>query len=87
MSIIACQGCIFSPYTFRCFDNRSETDKEHILAVSETQESGMSTRSDSERKEFGNHLDNLTLAAPLLSRYQNVAKDPAKWLPEKNRCW
>ena len=87
MSIIARQGGIFSPYTLRCFDNRGETDIEHIVAVSEAHESGMSTRTNAERKAFGNDLDNLTLPAPRLNRYQKVAKDPAEWLPEKNRCW
>ena len=47
----------------------------------------MSNRSDAERKAFGNDLDNLTLAAPRLNRYQKAAKDPAEWLPEKNHCW
>ena len=64
MLIIARQGGIFSPYTLRCFDNRGETDIEHIVAVSEAHESGMSNRSDAERKAFANDLDNLTLAAP-----------------------
>ena len=34
MSIIVRQGGIFSPYTLRCFNNRGETDIEHIVAVS-----------------------------------------------------
>ncbi len=87
ISIIARQGGIFSPYTLRCFDNRGETDIEHIVAVSEAHESGMSRRTDAERRAFGNDLDNLTLAAPRLNRYRKGAKDPAEWLPDKNRCW
>ena len=83
MLIIPRQGGIFSPYTLRCFGNRGETDIEHIVAVSEAHESGMSNRSDAERKAFGNDLDNLTLAAPRLNRYWKAAKDPAEWLPEK----
>ena len=47
----------------------------------------MSTRTDAERKAFGNDLDNLTLATPRLNRYQKAAKDPAEWLPDENRCW
>lgn len=85
--IIAQQGGIFSPYSLRCFSNRRETDIEHIVAVSEAHESGLSARTDEERKAFGNDLDNLTLAAPRLNRYQKVAKDPAEWLPDNNRCW
>ena len=86
-SIIARQGGIFSPYSLRCFTDRGETDIEHIVATSEAHESGMGDRTDRERKAFGNDLDNLTLAAPRLNRYQKVAKDPAEWLPDNNRCW
>lgn len=87
VSIIACQGGIFSPYTLRCFDNRGETDIEHIAAVSEAYECCNSNRSDAVQKAFGNDLDNLTLAAPHLNRYQKAAKDSAEWLPENNQCW
>ena len=87
LSIIQRQGGIFSPYTLRCFTDRGETDIEHIVAVSEAHESGMSERTDAERKAFGNDLDNLTLASPRVNRYEKVAKDPAEWLPKNNRCW
>ena len=87
LQIIACQGGIYSPYSLRCFTDRGETDIEHIVATSEAHESGLSTRSDAERKKFGNDLDNITLAAPYLNRRQKSAKDPAEWLPENNRCW
>ena len=87
LSIIARQGGIFSPYTLRFFADIGETDIEHIVAVSEAHESGLSSRSDLERKAFGQDLNNLTLAAPRLNRYQKAGKDPAEWLPEKNQCW
>lgn len=87
LSIIANQGGIFSPYTLLFFTGRGETDIEHIVAVSEAHASGMSNRTELEQKAFGNDLDNLTLAAPKLNRYQKAAKDPAEWLPEKNLCW
>ena len=32
-------------------------------------------------------MDNLTLAAPELNRYEKRAKDAADWLPPHNRCW
>lgn len=85
--IITRQGGIFSPYSLRCFTDRRETDIEQIVAASEAHDSGMSRRTDAERKQFGSDLDNLTLAAPRLNRYEKVAKDPAEWLPEHNRCW
>ena len=87
LSIIARQDGLFSPYTLRFFTDRSETDIEHIVAVSEAHASGMSNRTELEQKAFGNDLDNLTLAAPHLNRYKKAAKDPAEWLPDKNRCW
>ena len=87
LSIIDRQGGIFSPYALSFFTDRSETDIEHIVAVSEAHESGFSSRSDSERKAFGQDLDNLTLAEPHLNRHQKAGKDPADWLPEKNQCW
>lgn len=87
LSIIAHQGGVFSPYALRFFTDRSETDIEHIVAVSEAHESGLSSRSDSERKAFGQDLDNLTLATPRLNRHHKAGKDPAEWLPENNQCW
>ena len=53
LSIIARQGGIFSPYTLRCFNNRGETDIEHIVAVSEAHESGMSNRTDVDERHSG----------------------------------
>ena len=87
LSIIARQGGIFSPYTLRFLPDMGETDIEHIVAVSEAHESGLSSRSDSERKAFGQDLDNLTLAEPHLNRHQKAGKDPSEWLPENNQCW
>ncbi len=87
LSIIVRQGGIFSPYANCFFTDRIETDIEHIVAVSEAHDSGLSSRSDSERKAFGQDLDNMTLATPRLNRYEKAGKDPAEWLPEKNQCW
>ena len=87
LSIITRQGGIFSPYTLRFFADMGETDIEHIVAISEAHVSGMSNRTELERKAFGQDLDNLALAAPRLNRYRKGGKDPAEWLPEKNQCW
>ena len=87
LSIIARQGGIFSPYTLRFFTDRSETDIDHIVAVSEAHVSGMSNRTELERKAFGQDLDNLTLATPRLNRHKKAGKDPAEWLPDNNQCW
>lgn len=85
--IVIRQGGIFSPYSMRCFSDVGKTDIEHIVANSEAHESGMGLRTKAERQQYASDLDNLTLAAPRLNRYEKRAKDPANWLPDNNRCW
>ena len=85
--IVIRQGGIYSPYSMRCFSDVGATDIEHIVANSEAHESGMGLRTRAERQQFASDLDNLTLAAPRLNRYEKRDKDPANWLPENNRCW
>ncbi|MCE2489099.1 MAG: excalibur calcium-binding domain-containing protein [Anaerolineae bacterium] len=88
LRIIAREGSqICSPYTNECFASRSETDIEHIIAVSEAHDSGLCAASARVRAQFASDLRNLTLASPALNRYQKVAKDAADWLPAQNRCW
>ena len=86
--IVAQQGGrIYAPYTGRYFDSIRDTDIEHIVARSEAHDSGMCAMSEADRRAFASDLDNLTLAAPYLNRYQKIAKDAGEWLPELNRCW
>ena len=85
--IVIRQGGIYSPYSMRCFSDVGATDIEHIVANSEAHDSGMGSRTRAERQRFASVLDNLTLAAPRLNRYEKRDKDPANWLPENNRCW
>lgn len=87
-AIVAQQGGrIYSPYSGRYFRSTRETDIEHIVARSEAHDSGLCSRPVDDRAAFASDLDNLTLAAPRLNRYEKVAKDPAEWLPQLNRCW
>ena len=81
------QSRIYGPYSGRYFGSLRDTDIEHIVAKAEAHDSGMCMRPLPERAAFASDLDNLTLAAPRLNRYEKVAKDPAEWLPEHNRCW
>lgn len=76
----------YGPYSGRYFGSLGDTDIEHIVATSEAHDSGLCMRPN-ERSAFASDLDNLTLAAPGLNRFEKVAKDPAEWLPEHNRCW
>lgn len=85
--VIAEIGGVYSPYTGEWFDNKRNTDIEHIVARSEAHDSGLCAASAAKRRNFARDPLNLTLASPRLNRYQKVAKDAAEWLPEKNRCW
>ena len=86
--IIAAQGGeICSPYTGECFESRTETDIEHIIALSEAHDSGLCAATDETKRQFASDLLNLTLASPALNRYEKRDRDAADWLPERNRCW
>ncbi len=85
--IVNQQGGLFSPYSLICFNSATDTDIEHIVAAAEAHASGMHARTEEERGEFGEDLDNLTLAAPGLNRNQKSDNDPAEWMPDNNRCW
>ena len=80
-------GRIFGPYTGRYFTSTRETDREHIVAVSEAHDSGACNWGHERRNRFFNDLKNLTLAAPGVNRYQKGSKDAAAWMPDFNRCW
>ena len=79
-------GGWWSPYDGTAFPNE-ESDIEHIVAKSEARDSGLCAASAEIQKRFTNDMDNLTLAAPTLNRYEKVAKDAAEWQPEHNLCW
>ena len=85
--IAARLGGWWSPYDGTVFENRSQSDIEHIVAVSEAHDSGACRWGSRRRSEFARDLDNLTLATPRLNRFEKRAHDAADWLPEHNRCW
>ncbi len=84
--IIARLGDIFSPYTCTRFGSSTETEVEHMIAVSEAHDSGLCMADRQTKRRFASDLRNLTLAAPAVNRRKG-AKDAAEWLPEANRCW
>ena len=86
-SIVVAQGGIYSFYENRHFASTRQTDIEHIVALSEAHDSGLCSRSRSERARFASDLLNLTLASPQVNRYQKRHKDPGEWMPAHNRCW
>ena len=75
LQIIASMGgSIYSPYTGQYFQDRGETDIEHIVAKSEAHDSGLCGRGSQAQKAFAGDLLNLTLADPSLNRHQKSAK-------------
>ena len=80
-------GGVYAPYTGRCFDDRRDTDVEHMIALSEAHDSGMCGRSRAEKTRFASDPLNLTLATPEVNRQEKRHYDATEWLPEKNRCW
>ena len=89
LAIIDSLGGIWSPYTNECFDDRTQTDIEHIIAKSEAHDSGLCAATPDTRAKFAEDPLNLTLANPRINRHVKGAKDAAEWHPfiRKNRCW
>ena len=85
--IAAMGGEICSPYNDECYESPTETDIEHIIALSEAHDSGLCAATDETKQQFASDLRNLTLAPPALQRYEKSDSDAADWLPERNRCW
>ena len=85
--IIEGLGSIYGPYTGTCFADATETDIEHIVAVSEAHDSGLCAVDAEARKAFARDLLNLTLASPSVNRHQKSDNDLAEWTPTLNQCW
>ena len=66
---------------------RGGTDIEHIVATSEAHDSGLCSRSRSEKTRYAQDLDNLTIASPQVNRFEKKGYDAAEWLPEINKVW
>ena len=80
-------GEIRCRYTGQVYNSLSETDIEHVVAISEAHDSGLCAADAETRRTFASDFDNLTLADPQVNRYEKGAKDAAEWLPELNRLW
>ena len=85
--IVASMGkIIYGPYTGSRFDSTSDTDIEHIVALSEAHDSGLCEAGAETMRRFASDIVNLTLASPAVNRRKG-GKDAAEWLPDLNRCW
>ena len=80
-------GAVYGPHTGTCFASTTETDIEHIVAVSEAHDSGLCARDVATRARFAADRPNLTLASPRVNRHEKSGKDAAEWVPDRNRCW
>ncbi|MDE0260172.1 MAG: hypothetical protein OXR82_17525 [Gammaproteobacteria bacterium] len=79
---------VYTPYTCTLYDIRADgtaaTDIDHIVALAEAYDSGLSP---TRYREFGRDLENLTVAVPSVNRNQKSDKDAAEWGPDKNTGW
>ena len=83
-------GRIYGPYTGRHFECRTQTDIDHIVALSEAHDSGLCAADRETRRRFASDPLNLALAAPEVNRCGvggKCAFDADEWLPRINRCW
>ena len=80
-------GAVYGPYTRTCFGSTGDTDIEHVVATSETHDSGLCAADTATCARFAQDLRNLTLASPQVNRHQKSGKDAGEWVPDRNRCW
>ena len=80
-------GAVYGPYTGTHFNNMGETDIEHVVARPEAHDSGLCRARPEERVGFASDLLNLTLASPMVNRYEKSTHDAAEWMPKVNQCW
>ena len=74
-----------TPYTCALIDgNLRSTDVEHIVALSEAHDSGLSP---ARMLDFSGDPLNLTVAMPRENRNVKNDKDAADYMPPRNRCW
>ena len=81
-------GKVHTPYSCIAFDIRANgtaaTDIEHIVALSEAHDSGIS---NTNRRAIASDLDNLTIADPTVNRSQKSDRDAADWVPARHGAW
>ena len=79
---------VYTPYTCTLYalrqDRSAATDIDHIVALVEAYESGLSR---DRFEEFGADILNLTVAVPTVNRNQKSANDAGEWRPERNQGW
>ena len=67
--IVASMGKVYGPYTGRCFGGTGQTDIEHMVAMSESHDSGLCAARAAVKAAFATDLLNLTLASPAVNRH------------------
>ena len=78
----------YTPYTCTLYDIRpdgtADTDIDHIEALAEAYDSGLP---ESQFREFGGDIENLTIAQPNVNRIQKGDRDAGEWRPPHNSGW
>ena len=81
-------GYVRTPYTCAAYsilrNGTAATDIEHVVSLAEAHDSGIDP---SRRRTFSGDLDNLTIAAPAVNRFQKSDRDAGEWVPLRNRAW
>ena len=81
-------GRVYTPYTCTLYtiesDGTAATDIDHIVALAEAHDSGISA---ARRREFGGDILNLTIAVPTVNRNRKSDNDAAEWGPDRNEGW
>ena len=81
-------GQVYTPYTCILFDILADgiaaTDIEHIVALAEAYDSGLT---ESQFQTFAGDIDNLTIADPAVNRTQKADRDAGEWGPPRNSGW
>ena len=81
-------GQVYTPYSCTLFDltaaGTAATDIEHIVALAEAHDSRIA---DDRRLDFARDVDNLTISAPQVNRFQKADRDAGEWVPARNGAW
>ncbi len=81
-------GKVYTPYTCTPFDIEADgtaaTDIEHIVALAEAHDSGITA---GDRRALASDPLNLTIAVPSVNQNEKGDRDAGEWGPLENRGW
>ena len=80
-------GGYYAPYTGRVFDTARELDIEHVVARHEAAQSGGCGWPAERKRAFARDPMVVVVAGPRVNRVEKSDRDPAEWMPPRNRRW